>query len=56
MSDKKVENVTTQEQMLDIDEVSAEELEEQAGGLAHRDRDDDVKDCIGPFTVDCFIY
>ncbi|MCG7536144.1 hypothetical protein [Pseudoalteromonas sp. OOF1S-7] len=49
MSDKKLEDVTTDEQELDIDEVSAEELEDQAGGM-HQ-----VAPC-GTYNGDCGVY
>jgi hypothetical protein len=48
MTDKKIENVAVEQEELNIDEISAEELEAQAGGMMESISPD--FDCNGSFT------
>ncbi|WP_170940446.1 hypothetical protein [Pseudoalteromonas sp. NBT06-2] len=50
MKNEKLENVTAEEQEINLDEISAEELEAQAGGLMPSM----IDDCNGTFT--CVTY
>ena len=47
MTDKKIENVAVEQEELNIDEISAEDLEEQAGGMMAISPG---FDCNGSFT------